>query len=241
MLFDDISLFDFDDDSLKNAKAFYANSKTGYPLTSARNDPKMVFISIRSDHARLFIVPQQPAMNLLRKDKVEIGEKFDSLDRITQFRKTERIPDGSWACSYEITLIDDKYYLARSQDGDMSKWTRSSEKTYFVGYTRLGRDELDTVAIGVLLNNFQEKYKLTLQDCLEFAKRFSAKVAIHENNMSLKDIQSICSSIVVWNGQMSLVEYSSRNSEASGQTGASSYASSRRYNDFFYPHGKEIN
>lgn len=182
-----------------------------------------VFISISRSHAIVFVLPKQVALDALHQQDLFIGQAFDNIS-------PGRVPRKSWASHYHITLKNNKYYLEKRYDGDLEEWIRAGT-TYFLGYTQLNEDQFDLLVTDILKNKFHEQYKLTVQDCLEFAKEVGRRVAVEENGMDSGQIERILGAMVVSDGSLELVEYSSRNSAPSGQSAASSYASSRRSDD----------
>ena len=98
-------------------------------------------------------------------------------------------------------------------------------RSFYVGKSALDNFYLDLLCLTVV----PPKYRLIIDDCLEFAKRFAKEIAVRENDIRERDIQALFRTLSVSEHYAStFVEQASRNNPSRGKGAAISYFMSLR-------------
>ena len=125
---------------------------------------------------------------------------------------------------YHVCLDDTgtKYILARNMY--YISWFMKS-RSFFAGETALAYIHLQLLCLLVAPSH----YKLVLDDCLEFAKRFVREIAVNERDVREKEVDVFFRTIKVSDGYVSAsIEERSHQNRASALSVALSYFSSFR-------------
>ena len=216
----------FEDEMIETAQQIRKRKKSLYELQSVRKEmsseaDKYVFITIFSQHASVVVVDKELF------DRVFFTPIFGqmitgwNLKMNPQFEKLAgEVPLQQYHVCFDDTGT--KYILARNMY--YISWFMKS-RSFFAGETALAYLHLQLLCLLVAPSH----YKLVLDDCLEFAKRFVREIAINEGDIREKDLDVFFRTIKVSEGYIiASIEERSRQNRASALSAALSYFSSFR-------------
>ena len=216
----------FEDEMIKTAELIRKSKKSLYELESVRKEmspekDKYVFITIFSQHASIVVIDKELFDRVFFKPV--FGQMINgwNLKMNDQF---ERLAGEVPLQQYHVCLDDTgtKYILARNMY--YISWFMKS-RSFFAGETALAYIHLQLLCLLVAPSH----YKLVLDDCLEFAKRFVREIAVNERDVREKEIDVFFRTIKVSEGYVSAsIEERSRQNRASALSVALSYFSSFR-------------
>lgn len=129
---------------------------------------------------------------------------------------------------YHVCLDDSNtnYILARNMY--YMPWLQKS-RSFYVGETAMAYFYLQLLCLTVV----PPRYRLIIDDCLEFAKRFAREIAVRENGLRETEVRVLYRTLSVSEDYTSAtVEQASRNNPRSGLTGAFSFFMSLRLERF---------
>ena len=216
----------FEDEMIKTAQLIRKSKKSLYELESVRKEmspekDKYVFITIFSQHTSVVVVDKELFDRVFFKPV--FGQMINgwNLKMNDQF---ERLAGEVPLQQYHVCLDDTgtKYILARNMY--YISWFMKS-RSFFAGETALAYIHLQLLCLLVAPSH----YKLVLDDCLEFAKRFVHEIAVNERDVREKEVDVFFRTIKVSEGYVSAsIEERSRQNRASALSVALSYFSSFR-------------
>lgn len=216
----------FEDEMITTAQLIRKRKKSLYELESVRKEmspetDKYVFITIFSQHASVVVVDKELF------DRVFFTPVFGQM--ITGWNlkmdpNYEKLAGEVPLQQYHVCLDDrgTKYILARNMY--YISWFMKS-RSFFAGETALAYLHLQLLCLLVV----PSRYRLVLDDCLEFAKRFVSEIAINEGDVREKELDVFFRTIRVSEGYITAsLEERSRQNRASALSAALSYFSSFR-------------
>ena len=213
----------FQDDMIDLAKKIRNGEKKLYKLPSVKekmspNPDKYVFIATFCQHASVVVVDKELFENLFFSPifgQMIIGQ---NLQMKVNFKRLKDIP---WQ-QYHVRLDETKTNYILAKNLYYVIWFRKS-RSFYAGETALSYTHLELLCLLVA----PSKYKLVLDDCLEFAKRFVREIAVNERRVSEQDLMGLFKAIKVSDGFVSAaIEGKSRHNKASAMSAALSYFSS---------------
>uniref|UniRef100_A0A1X7V276 Uncharacterized protein n=1 Tax=Amphimedon queenslandica TaxID=400682 RepID=A0A1X7V276_AMPQE len=216
----------FEDSLVQTVQTCKKRGKSVYDLQAAKNEmspetDKYVFITIYRSHASIVVVDKELFDTLLFTPI--FGQMIDGPSlTIRQHETAQRLANEVPLQQYHVCLDGDRYILARNYY--YINWFLKS-RSFFVGETALNYFYLQFLCLMVV----PEKYRLVMDDCLEFAKKFALEVAVKENQVRVTEMQALYRTLKVSeNFSTGAMEQISRNNPSSGFTAALSYFMSFR-------------
>ena len=198
-----------------------------FDLQAAKNEmsvekDKYVLINIYKGHASIVVVDKELFETILFSPVW--GQMIDGphLKFRDDFEAVRRMVTTIPLQQYHVCLSDsgEKYILTRNMY--YMPWLKKS-RSFFVGESAMAYLYLQLLCLTVV----PSRYRLIIDDCLEFAKRFAKEVAVRENDIRGTDIRALFRTLSVSEHYASAaVELSSRNNPKSGQSAAILYFSS---------------
>lgn len=221
----------FEDEMIETAQLMRKKEKRLYDLQSVKNEmsptpDKYVFITIYAQHASVVVIDKELF------DRVFFTPIFGQMiigPNLRMDPQFEKLAGEVPLQQYHVCLDDsgNRYLLARNMY--YISWFMKS-RSFYTGETRLAYIHLQLLSLLVAPSH----YKLVLDDCLEFAKRFVTEIARHENDIREKELAVIFRTIKVSEGYMSAaIEGSSRQNKGSALSAALAYFSSFRIERVF--------
>ena len=216
----------FEDEMIATAQLIRKRKKSLYELQSVQKEmspekDKYVFITIFAQHASVVVVDKELF------DRVFFTPVFGQMItgwNLKMDSKFEKLAGEVPLQQYHVCLDDKgtKYILARNMY--YISWFMKS-RSFFAGETALAYIHLELLCLLVAPSH----YKLVLDDCLEFAKRFVREIAINERDFREKELDVFFRTIKVSEGYITAsIEERSRQNKASALSAALSYFSSFR-------------
>lgn len=210
----------------------YVEAEKNYPdfkkeKEDSTSDELVAILSINDDahHGMVYLFPKQQFFTLLQQENIAFGPLEVEASRF----KTVQM-GAAVAYRFHIVLSDEnKYFLSQKQLGQYKEWATKCKRHFYCGATKLSLNELNQLAIMVAA----DRYILTQKDCLEFAKEFCRRIAVHENDANEKRDLGFLKNITVFNkcGYRELEWSSRQNISGAGFSIGFSYASVRRSSD----------
>lgn len=219
----------FEESMVQIAQRLRRQGKSVFDLQAAKNEmspekDKYVFITIFKGHASIVVVDKELFDTLLFPpiwgqmiDGPNVSFRDDS-------EAARRMATTIPLQQYHICLDDSetKYILARNMY--YMPWLKKA-RSFFVGETAMAYLYLQLLCLTVV----PSKYRLIIDDCLEFAKRFAREIAVKENGLRETEVRVLYRTLAVSEDYTSAtVEQASRNNPRSGFTAAISYFTSFR-------------
>lgn len=216
----------FEDEMIETAKLIRGKKKKLYELQAVKKEmspkpDKYVFITIYCQHASVVVVDKELF------DRVFFAPIFGQMmigSNLQMNDSFKRLAGEVPLQQYHVCLDNTgtRYILARNMY--YISWFRKS-RSFYAGETALAYIHLQLLCLLVAPTH----YRLVLDDCLEFAKRFVHEIAVHEGNIREKDVMVLFRTIKVSEGYISaVIEERSRHNRASALSAALSYFSSFR-------------
>lgn len=216
----------FEDEMIETAKLIRGKKKNLYELQAVKKEmspkpDKYVFITIYCQHASVVVVDKELF------DRVFFAPIFGQMmigSNLQMNDSFKRLAGEVPLQQYHVCLDNTgtRYILARNMY--YISWFRKS-RSFYAGETALAYIHLQLLCLLVAPTH----YRLVLDDCLEFAKRFVHEIAVHEGNIREKDVMVLFRTIKVSEGYISaVIEERSRHNRASALSAALSYFSSFR-------------
>ena len=223
----------FEENMVKIAQRLRRQGKSVFDLEAAKNEvspekDKYVLITIFKGHASIVVVDKELFDTLLFPPVW--GQMIDgpALTFRDDSDAAKRMATTIPLQQYHICLDDSstKYILARNMY--YMTWLQKS-RSFYVGETAMAYFYLQLLCLTVV----PPRYRLIIDDCLEFAKRFASEIAIRENGLRETEVRVLYRTLSVSEDYTSAtVEQASRNNPTSGLTGAFSYFMSFRLERF---------
>ena len=218
----------FEEDLIKTVRSCKQKGiKSVYDLQAAKNEmsskaDKYVFITIYQSHASIVVADKELFDTVLFTPvfgQMIDGPSLALNDHEVYRRLAKEVP----LQQYHVCLDNDNNYtLARNFY--YIPWFLKS-RSFFVGETALNYFYLQFLCLMVV----PQKYRLVIDDCLEFAKKFAMEVAIKENGVRGTEMLALYRTLTVSdNYSTGIIEQASRNNPKSGLTSAVSYFMSFR-------------
>jgi len=216
----------FEDEMIETAKMIRTRQKNLYDLQSVKKEmspkpDKYVFITIYCQHASVVVVDKELFDRVFFSPifgQMIIGQNLQMNDSFK--RLAGEVPLQQYHVCLDNTGA--KYILARNMY--YISWFMKS-RSFYAGETALAYIHLQLLCLLVAPSHF----RLVLDDCLEFAKRFVREIAVHEGDVREKDVMVLFRTIKVSEGYVSAaIEERSRHNRASALSAALTYFSSFR-------------
>lgn len=218
----------FEENMVQVATKMRKQGKSVYHLEAAMREmspekDKYVLINIYKGHASIVVVDKELFNALLFEPvwgQMILGSALTFRDDSDALRRMlTTIPLQQFhVCldeSNKYILVRNMYYMP---------WLQRS-RSFFVGETAMAYLYLQLICLTVV----PSRYRLIVDDCLEFAKRFAREIAVEENGVRETEVQVLFRTLRVSEDYTSAtVEQASRNNPKSGLTGAVSYFMSFR-------------
>lgn len=208
--------------------------KSVFDLKAAKDEmspekDKYVFINIFNAHASVVVIDKELFETLLFVPvwgQMIDGPSLSFLDGSDAARRMRTIP----LQQYHVCLNESNSGYVLNRNMYYMPWLKKS-RSYYVGETALGYLYLQLLCLTVV----PSRYRLIIDDCLEFAKRFAREIAIKENSVRETEVEVLFRTLRVSEGYSSaIVEQASRNNPKSGLSGAISYFMSFRVERFLF-------
>ena len=185
---------------------------------------KYVLINIFKGHASIVVVDKE-LFNTILFPPIW-GQMIDgpNLQFRDDFEAAKRMAATIPLKQYHVCLgnSSNKYILTRNMY--YMPWLRKS-RSFYVGESAMAYLYMQLLCLTVV----PSRYRLIIDDCLEFAKRFASEIAVRENDIRETEIQTLFRTLSVSEHYASAaVEQSSRNNPKSGLSAAISYFTSFR-------------
>ncbi|XP_044168367.1 uncharacterized protein [Acropora muricata] len=208
-------------DLRKQGKSVFHQQEEKNEMTQKK--VRYVLISICDVHASIVVVDKE-LFDTILFPLVTWGHMIDgpSLVFRDDFEAAKRM--GIPFKQYHVCLrrSDKEYYLTWN-DCYMSFLKKS--RSFFVGESAMDDSHLRLLCLTVVPLG----YRLIMDDCLEFAKRFATEIALEENGIQENEIRALFRTLSVCENYTSAaVEQSSRNNPKSGLSAAFSFFTSFR-------------
>ena len=223
----------FEENMVKIAQRLRRQGKSVFDLEAAKNEmspekDKYVLITIFQGHASIVVVDKELFETLLFPPVW--GQMIDgpSLTFREDSESAKRMATTIPLQQYHVCLDDSrtKYILARNMYYMI--WLKKS-RSFYVGETAMAYFYLQLLCLSVV----PPRYRLIIDDCLEFAKRFAREIAVRENGLRETEVQVLYRTLSVSEDFSSAaIEQTSRNNPRSGLTGALSFFMSLRLERF---------
>ena len=219
----------FEEGLVKIANNLVKQGTSVFDLQAAKNEmsqekDKYVLINIFKGHASIVAVDKE-LFNTILFPPIW-GQMIDGPD--LQFRDdfeaAKRMATTIPLKQYHVCLgnSSNKYILTRNMY--YMPWLKKS-RSFYVGESAMAYLYLQLLCLTVV----PSRYRLIIDDCLEFAKRFAKEIAVRENDIRETEIQTLFRTLSVSEHYASAaVEQSSRNNPKSGLSAAISYFTSLR-------------
>lgn len=154
--------------------------------------PNAVLVTIYKTHAVVLIIPARLCTKIFGLHPV-VGAQAD-MNRVdaesTVLYREETILMYHVHLTNHYKLGKKLYTSASTRSFDWG----NAPKPYYFGHTKLPEQLLDVLAL-LCLHDFKLKYRLTSQDCVEFAKKFASVIAKQENGSTDDQLSEICSEL----------------------------------------------
>ena len=208
--------------------------KSVYHLRAAKDEmspekDKHVFINIFNGHASVVVIDKELFETLLFvpvSGQMIDGSSLSFLDGSDAAKRMLTIPQQQ----YHVCLNESNSGYELSRNMYYMPWLKKS-RSFYVGETALAYLYLQLLCLTVV----PSRYRLIIDDCLEFAKRFAREIAIIENSVRETDVQVLFRTLRVSEDYSSaIVEQASRNNPKSGLSAAISYFMSFRVERFLF-------
>ena len=203
--------------------------KSVFDLQAAKNEmspekDKYVFINIFNGHASIVVVDKELFETILFPPIW--GQMIDGPTLVFRedFEAAKRMAATIPLQQYHVCLDESgsKYILTRNMY--YMPWLKKS-RSFYVGESAMAYLYLQLLCLVVV----PSRYRLIMDDCLEFAKRFAKEIAVRENDIRGTEIQALFRTLSVSEHYASaVVEQASRNNPKSGLSAAISYFMSFR-------------
>jgi len=224
----------FEENMVHCARRLRRQGKSVFDLEAARNQmspekDKYVLITIYKGHASIVVVDKELFDTLLFPPVW--GQMLDgpNLTFMEDSEAAKRMATTIPLQQYHVCLDDSDgtgYILARNMF--YMTWLKKS-RSFYVGETAMAYLHLQLLCLTVV----PSRYRLIIDDCLEFAKRFAREIAVRENGVRETEVRVLYRTLSVSEDYTSAtVEQASRNNPRSGLTGALSYFMSLRIERF---------
>lgn len=223
----------FEEYMVQIAQRLRRQGKSVFDLEAAKNEmspekDKYVLITIYKGHASIVVVDKELFDTLLFPPVW--GQMIDgpTLTFREDSEAAKRMATTIPLQQYHVCLDDSstKYILARNMY--YMTWLKKS-RSFYVGETAMAYLYLQLLCLTVV----PSRYRLIIDDCLEFAKRFAREIAVRENGLRETEVRVLYRTLSVSEDFTSAtVEQASRNNPRSGLTGAFSYFMSFRLERF---------
>ena len=175
---------------VENANRLRGQGKSVFDLqvtndqTSVEKD-KYVFINIFNGHASIVVADKELFDTILFSPvwgQMLDGPNLVFREDFEAVKKMAPIP----LQQYHVSLDDSgsNYILTRNLY-DMP-WLKKS-RSFYVGESAMPYSYLDLLCLTVV----PSRYRLIVDDCLEFAKRFAKEIAVRENDVRERKIQAL--------------------------------------------------
>ena len=219
----------FEEGLVEIADRLRKQGKSVFDLKAAKDEmsvekDKYVLINIFRGHASIVVVDKElfetilfPPIwgQMLDGPNLAFREDFETVKRMAATIPLQQ---------YHVCLDEsgNKYILTRNMF--YMPWLKKS-RSFYVGESAMAYLYLQLLCLTVV----PSKYRLIIDDCLEFAKRFAKEIAVQENDIRGTEIQALFRTLSVSEHYASaLVEQASRNNPKSGLSAAISYFMSFR-------------
>jgi len=212
----DLSLFE--DDLINIAISLKDKGKSVFELSSLERDTKKyIFINIYQLHASIIVVDAEvfdrvfyePSFGHLIENVNLDSQEFNQIKRFLSIPLQQ----------YHITLDDknSRYLLTRNLF--YFRWFVKSHN-FYIGNSNMSYFGLQLLSLMVV----PSKYRLIIDDCLEFSKRYAREIATKENGFRKTEIEAIIQTLRVSNNYITGgIELKSRRNPSSGFSAAFSY------------------
>ena len=214
----------FEEGLVEIANNLRKQGKSAFDLQAAKNEmslekDKYVLINIFKGHASIVVVDKELFETILFPPIW--GQMIDgpNLEFREDFKAVKRMAATIPLQQYHVCLDDsgNKYILTRNMY--YMPWLKKS-RSFYVGESAMAYLYLQLLCLIVV----PSRYRLIIDDCLEFAKRFAKEIAVRENAIRGTEIQALFRTLSVSEHYASaVVEQSSRNNPKSGLSAAISY------------------
>lgn len=219
----------FEEDLVKIANDLRMKGMSVFDLKAAKDEmsekkDKYVLINIFKEHASIVVVDKELFDTILFPPIW--GQMIDgpNLKFREDFEADKRMAATIPLKQYHVCLgnSSNKYILTRNMY--YMPWLKKS-RSFYVGESAMAYLYLQLLCLTVVPSRF----RLIIDDCLEFAKRFAKEIAVRENDIRETEIQALFRTLSVSEHYASAaVEQSSRNNPKSGLSAAISYFTSFR-------------
>ena len=219
----------FEEGLVKIAKILRKRGKSVFDLQAAKNQmslekDKYVLINIYKGHASIVVVDKKLFETILISPVW--GQMIDGPNLVFRddFEAVRRMVATIPLQQYHVCLSDSgkEYILTRNMY--YMPWLKKS-RSFFVGESAMAYLYLQLLCLTVV----PSRYRLIIDDCLEFAQRFAKEIAVRENDIRGTEIRALFRTLSVSEHYASAaVEQSSRNNPKSGLSAAISYFTSFR-------------
>ena len=216
----------FEDEMIATAQLIRKRKKSLYELQSVQKEmspekDKYVFITIFSQHASVVVVDKElfdrvfftPVFGqMITGWNLKMNHQFEKLAGEVPLQQYHVCLDGTGT---KYILARNMYYIS---------WFMKA-RSFFAGETALAYIHLQLLCLLVAPSH----YRLVLDDCLEFAKRFVREIVLNERDFREKELDVFFRTIKVSEGYITAsIEERSRQNRASALSAALSYFSSFR-------------
>ena len=219
----------FDESLVEIADCLRKQGKSVFDLKEAKDEmskkkDKYVLINIFQGHASIVVVDKELFDTILFPPKW--GQMFDgpNLKFRGDFEALKMMFAKDPLHEYHVCSDESgsKYILTRNRFYML--WLNKC-RSFYVGESAMAYLYLQLLCLTVV----PSKYRLIIDDCLEFAKRFAKEIAVQENDIRGTEIEALFRTLSVSEHYASaVVEQSSRNNPKSGLSAAISFFMSFR-------------
>ena len=219
----------FEEGLVKIANNLVQQDISVFDLQAAKDEmsqekDKYVLINIFKGHASIVVVDKE-LFNTILFPPIW-GQMIDgpNLQFRDDFEAAKRMAATIPLKQYHVCLGNsgNNYILTRNMY--YMPWLKKS-RSFYVGESAMAYLYLQLLCLTVV----PSRYRLIIDDCLEFAKRFAREIAVRENDIRETEIQALFRTLSVSEHYASAaVEQSSRNNPKSGLSAAISYFTSFR-------------
>ena len=219
----------FEEDLVEIADRLRKQGKSVFDLKAAKDEmsvekDKYVLINIFRGHASIVVVDKELFETILFP--LAWGQMLDgpNLAFREDFEAVKRMAATIPLQQYHVRLDEsgNNYILTRNMF--YMPWLKKS-RSFYVGESAMANSYLQFLCLTVV----PSKYRLIIDDCLEFAKRFAKEIAVRENDIRETEIEALFRTLSVSEHYASAVmEQASRNNPKSGSSVAISYFTSFR-------------
>lgn len=219
----------FEEGLVEIANRLRKQGKSVLDLQAAKDEmslekDKYVLINIFKGHASIVVVDKELFETILFPPIW--GQMIDGPNLVFRedFEAAKRMAATIPLQQYHVCLDDsgNKYILTRNMY--YMPWLKKS-RSFYVGESAMAYLYLQLLCLTVV----PSRYRLIIDDCLEFAKRFAKEIAVRENDIRETEILALFRTLSVSENYASaVVEQASRNNPKSGLSAAISYFMSFR-------------